>query len=89
MSVINEKINDELHPDDEDIMGLSVLFGSIGTGIADRVVDNRLSVDNRFLWSVGRFKDFDGNYRKVSVGVFGHIFTFNKEDLDKALEDAF
>ena len=28
----------------------------------------------------------EGVDNKVSVGVFGHVFTFNKEDLDAYLE---
>ena len=88
MSVVNEKINDELQTDDEEYQGLSALFGSLGSGIAGSVVDNRLVVKNHFLWSTGEFRNFDGEYQQESVGVFGHIFTFNKQDLDKALDNA-
>ena len=88
MSVVNEKINDELQTDDEEYQGLSALFGSLGSGIAGSVVDSRLVVKNHFLWSTGEFQNFDGEYQQVSVGVFGHIFTFNKQDLDKALDNA-
>ena len=88
MSVVNEKINEELQTDDEEYQGLSALFGSLGSGIAGSVVDNRLVVKNHFLWSTGEFRNFDGEYQQVSVGVFGHIFTFNKQDLDKALDNA-
>ena len=88
MSVVNEKINEELQTNDEEYQGLSALFGTLGSGIAGRVVDNRLVVKNHFLWSTGEFQNFDGEYQRVSVGVFGHIFTFNKQDLDKALENA-
>lgn len=88
MDVVNQKINEELHTDDQEYQGLSALFGSLGSGIASRIVDNRLVVKNHFLWSTGEFQDLDGNYNQVSVGVFGHIFTFNKEDLDKAINNA-
>ena len=88
MAAINEKIDEELKTDDEDMQGLSVLFGAIGSGIAGRIVDNRLVVNNHFLWSTGKIRDFDGNYRMASVGVFGHVFTFDKEDIDKAIEEA-
>ena len=88
MAVVNKKINEELQTDDEEYQGLSALFGTLGSGIASRVVDNRLVVKNHFLWSTGEFQDFDGEYQQVSVGVFGHIFTFNKQDLDKAINDA-
>lgn len=88
MDVVNQKINEELHTDDQEYQGLSALFGSLGSGIASRIVDNRLVVKNHFLWSTGEFQDLDGNYNQVSVGIFGHIFTFNKEDLDKAINNA-
>ena len=87
MSVINEKINDELETDDETLDGFSAVFGTIGTGIVGHVIDNRLNVKNHFLWSEGELQDFDGESRRVSVGVFGHVFTFSKEDIDKALEN--
>jgi len=88
MAVVNEKINEELKTDDAELQGLSALFGSLGSGIAGGIVDNRLVVKNHFLWSTGEFQNLDGEYNKISVGVFGHIFTFNKEDLDKAIDKA-
>ena len=87
MAVVNEKINEELKTDDDDWQGLSAIFGSLGSGIASGIVDNRLVVKNHFLWSTGEFQNFDGEYNQISVGLFGHIFTFNKEDLDKAIQD--
>lgn len=86
MAVVNEKINDELKTDDEEMQGLSVLFGSIGSGVAGYVIDNRLTVKNHFLWSTGEIQNLDGEMKQVSVGVFGHVFTFSKEDLNKAME---
>lgn len=88
MAVVSEKINEELQTDDEELLELSAVFGSLGSGIAGKIVDNRLRVKNHFLWSTGEIKDLKGEYQQISVGVFGHIFTFNKEDLDRAIEDA-
>lgn len=87
MAVVNEKINEELKTDDDDLQGLSALFGTLGSGIAGGIVDNRLVVKNHFLWSTGEFQNLDGEYNQISVGVFGHIFTFNKEELDQAVND--
>ena len=67
MDVVNQKINEELHTDDQEYQGLSALFGSLGSGIASRIVDNRLVVKNHFLWSTGEFQDLDGNYNQVSA----------------------
>lgn len=88
MDVVNQKINEGLHTDDQSLQGLSALFGSIGSGIAGGIVNNRLVVKNNFLWSTGEIQNLDGRYNLVSVGVFGHVFTFNKEGLDKAIRNA-
>ena len=87
MAVINEKINEsvgkETHEGDE---GLAVFASSLGSGIVGYVLDNRLTVRNHFVYSTGEIKHFDGTVDRLSVGFFGHVFTFSKEDLDKALE---
>ena len=38
-----------------------------------------------FVCSIGELKDLDGVNQKVSVGVFGHVFTGGKEQLKKAI----
>lgn len=87
MSVVNTKINDELQTEDTDLQALSAWVGTLGSTLASSVVDNRLTVKNHFLWSSGEFKDLEGNSSRVSVGVFGHVFTFDREDLDRAMEE--
>ena len=87
MAVINEKIEDELQTDDSGLRILSSLFGTISSGIAGNLINNRLVVKNHFLWSTGEITGIDGVRQVISVGVFGHVFTFSKEDLDKALEN--
>lgn len=87
MSVVNEKINDELQTEEADLQALSAWVGSLGSTLASSIVDNRLTVKNHFLWSSGEFKDLEGNSSRVSVGVFGHVFTFDREDLDRAMEE--
>lgn len=88
MAVVNEKINEGFKTDDAELQGLSALFGSLGSGIASKIVENRLVVKNHFLWSTGELQNLDGEYNQISVGVFGHIFTIDKEDLDKAIDKA-
>ena len=87
MSVVNSKINDELQTDDSDLQALSAWVGSLGSTLASSIVDNRLTVKNHFLWSSGQLKDLEGNSSRVSIGVFGHVFTFDREDLDQAIEE--
>ena len=85
MSVVNAGINDELQVEDESAQALGALFGSIGSSVAGYFIDNRLSVDNYFVCSVGKLRDLNGEDKTISVGVFGHVFTFSKEDLKEAL----
>ena len=87
MSVVNTKINDELQTEDTDLQALSAWVGTLGSTLASSVVENRLTVKNHFLWSSGEFKDLEGNSSRVSVGVFGHVFTFDREDLDHTIEE--
>ena len=85
MAVLNESINDSLDPDGTDTTGLSQFFGSIGSGIAGFVLDSKLTVENYFVCSIGKIAPANGEAKTVSVGVFGHIFTFGKEDIKKAI----
>ncbi len=87
MSVINEKIYDELQTENTEMQVISAWVGSLGSTFASSIVDNRLTVKNHFLWSSGELKDLEGNSLRVSVGVFGHVYTFDKEDLDNAIEE--
>ena len=87
MSVINEKINESIGKEaDEGDEGIAVFASSLGSGIIGYVLDNRLSVKNHFVFSTGEIRHLDGETERLSIGVFGHVFTFSKEDLDKALE---
>ena len=85
MEVINGAINDELQGSDAGEQALSALVGSIGSSVAGYLIDNRLTVKNYFVFSVGELNDIDGVDQKVSVGVFGHVFTGNKEQLKDAI----
>lgn len=87
MSVINEKINESVSKDStEGDEGIALFASSLGSGIVGYVLDNRLTVKNHFVFSTGELNKLDGSSERLSVGVFGHVFTFSKEDLDKALD---
>ena len=87
MSVINEKINESVSKDSsEGDEGIALFASSLGSGIVGYVLDNRLTVKNYFVFSTGELNKLDGTSERLSVGVFGHVFTFSKEDLDKALD---
>ena len=87
MSVINEKINESVSKDSsEGDEGIALFASSLGSGIVGYVLDNRLTVKNHFVFSTGELNKLDGTSERLSVGVFEHIFTLSKEDLDKALD---
>ena len=59
------------------------------TGLGtDKAISNFLDVKNYVVCSVGRMHIGDSEEKMVSLGVFGHVFTFGKEDLEKAWAQA-
>ena len=85
MEVVGDAINDGLQTSTDGVQELSAIFGSIGTSVAGYFIDNRLTVKNYFVCSIGSIKDLDGVDQKVSVGVFGHVFTGDKEQIKDAI----
>ena len=83
MSVINESINSSIQEDN--LGGLGSIVGSIGSGVAGAYLDNRLVVKDRFLCSVGEIQNLKGEVKKVSFGLFGHVFPLNKDDMREAV----
>ena len=85
MKVVNEKIADSINPKegDEVLAALGTVFGS---SVSGWILDKGLTVDNHFIFSVGHFNTKDGPQR-VSVGVFGHVFTIGKDGLDELLQN--
>ncbi len=60
--------------------------GMIATQFADAVVSQLLSVDDYFIFSIGKVR-YGGKEKTVSFGILGHVFTFDSADLRKALDD--
>lgn len=81
-SVINEAVQDELGVNpEEDSLGILKGLANIGAGI---YLDSKFDVKNYFLFSVGTILHGAEN-DVVSLGVFGHVFTFDKEDVKEML----
>ncbi len=60
--------------------GLKNVAGSfIGT-----VVEQHFELHDRLLWNVGKFT-YGGKEKTVSVGILGHVFTFDKDDVAQAV----
>lgn len=91
LAVINETLNEGLKSTLEDEEGgatLALWGATVGTSMTGWFLNENFSVENRFVYSVGKFNAGDGP-RKVSVGLFGHVFTFSKADLERELEKTF
>lgn len=63
-------------------------WGMIGSMITKNivgvVVDNMIDVDNYGVCSVGSIT-FKGKKKQVSFGILGHVFTFDADDIERAL----
>ena len=80
---------------DENLSGITGVGGVFGdlinkalkelTGFGtDKVISHYLDVKNYVVCSVGRMSVGEGEEKMVSLGAFGHVFTFGKEDIEKA-----
>ena len=84
MLVVNEAFNDNLGEDDGTLSGFMMLFGN---GFIKSTLDNLLVIQDHYLWNVGYLSSPWNGTKKVSVGVFGHVFTFSEDQLSKAIGD--
>ena len=85
---VDDKVDENL----SSITGVGGVFGDLinkalkeltGFG-TDKVISKYLDVKNYLVCSVGRMAIGDNEEKMVSLGVFGHVFTFGKEDIEKA-----
>lgn len=80
-------MTDEALPGNNNVWlrGIQKVGGIVLSGLVDDVIDEFIVVDNYFVCSVGKVH-FSGKSHLVSVGVPGHVFTMNKEDVKEATE---
>ena len=90
-TVITATVNDAVH-DNDNITGNNFIdnaFRTISNAFAGKVieaaVDNLVTVDNYIVCSLGKVH-YDGKDHIVSLGIFGHIFTVDEDDLREAAE---
>ncbi len=85
---VDDKVDDNLGA----ITGVGGVFGDLLnkalkqlTGVGtDKIVSKYLDVKNYVVCSVGTVNVGQDEAKMVSLGVFGHVFTFGKEDIEKA-----
>ena len=73
----------------ENIAGDGIAGGvvkAITTPIMSKVVESIVDVDNYGLCSVGHI-DIGDSKTKVSFGIMGHVFTFNKAQIDAKIKE--
>ena len=90
-TVITATVNDAVN-DNDNITGNTFIdnaFRTISNAFAGKVietaVDNLVTVDNYIVCSLGKVH-YDGKDHIVSLGIFGHIFTVDEDDLEEAAE---
>lgn len=59
----------------------------VGGQGADLVIDQIFSYDNYFVCSMGSF-NYGTHSKTVSLGILGHVFTFDKDDINEGLKKA-
>jgi len=74
-TVITTTVNDAVNDNDN----------LTGNKVIETAVDNLVTVDNYVVCSLGKVH-YEGKDHIVSLGVFGHIFTVDEDDLREAAE---
>ena len=90
-TVITTTVNNAVN-DNDNLTGNTFIdnaFKTVSNAFAGKVieaaVDNLVTVDNYIVCSLGKVH-YDGKDHIVSLGVFGHIFTVDEDDLQEAAE---
>lgn len=90
-TVITTTVNNAVN-DNDNLTGNAFIdnaFKTVSNAFAGKVietaVDNLVTVDNYIVCSLGKVH-YDGKDHIVSLGVFGHIFTVDEDDLREAAE---
>ena len=78
---VNSTIANMDNIDDSD-----AVVGSLFTNeIVDFAIKKFITADKYLIISIGSLNKLDGSKENISFGVFGHVFTFNKDQLEEKL----
>ena len=87
MKVIKEYVDEEAANKGIADNGITRLGKNLVTKTIEEVLSNKMIVTNYFLFNTTHIEMKEKN-QLLSVGMFGHVFTFDKEMLRDALEES-
>lgn len=87
MKAIKEYVDEEATNRGFADNGITRVGKNIVTKVIEEVLSKKMVVNNYLLFNTTHIEMEDKN-QVLSVGMFGHVFTFNKEMLRDALEEA-
>ena len=70
----------------ESEQGFALIGSLFATKIVDIFLNNKLQVNNYFFLSTGQIS-FGGNTKMVSFGILNKVFTFDEDDIRRAISD--
>ena len=80
--VVHEYVNSNFTDSD---VAAAVVGSFFANGIIDVAIRKFVTADKYLIFSIGSLNGMDGSKERISFGIFGHVFTFNKEQLEERL----
>lgn len=86
-AVADDLLDDDLTSKDSGNTDLwSMLTSDLGDDAFESIVKSRLIVKKRGIYSIGGFEK-DSTFKVVSIGCMGFVFTFDKKDLERVIDE--
>ena len=85
MKAVKELVDEEAENRGFKDNGLTRIGKSIVNSAIETALNSKLKVDNYYLFNTTHIRQGEEN-KLLSVGIFGHVFTFDKKMLREALE---
>ena len=63
-------------------------MSTLSNGVVELTIDQNLETDNYFFFNEGRIGSDPKTVKKLSLGIFNHVFTISKEDLKREIESS-
>lgn len=82
-NVANDRLNEHTSKKKS---GFEFLGSLLINKAVDMALDSYLDVKNYFVVSIGEIY-YQGETKQVSYGLLGHVFTFNEEQLQQAIDE--